>query len=146
MFGDIDPDHIPINKYQFMVLGLPPLTCVEISGIETELVTQEMPDRTIASGGQQKASEFTMMMPEHHIVEQAAMEAWLVESTDPVQPSYKKTGTLITSSLSGVIIVTKSLIGLFPKKRVLPDREMVNEGELAMVEWTMSVDQVLPLT
>jgi len=145
MLGDINPDHIPTNKYQFLVLGLPPLTVVEISGLETELVTAEMPDRTVVSGGQQKASEFTIMIPEHHVVEQAAMALWLQESTDPVLPTYKKVATLLAMSISGSTIASKSLVGLFPKKRVLPDREMVNEGELALVEWTLSVDQILPL-
>jgi hypothetical protein len=146
MFGDISPDHIPTNKYQLMFLGVPPLTCTNISGLETELVTSEMPDRTIVSGGQQKATEFTIMIPEHHVVEQAAMEAWLIESTDPVLPSYKKVGTLLGISVSGNIIVSKQLVGVFPKKRTLPDREMINEGELSLVEWTLSVDQVFPLT
>lgn len=145
MLGDINPDHIPTNKYQLLILGLPPLTCTEISGLETELVTAEMPDRSVVSGGQQSASEFTIMIPEHHIVEQAAMEAWLIESTDPVLPTYKKVGTLLAMSISGGTVVSKSLVGVFPKKRALPDREMVNEGEMAAVEWTLSVDQVLPI-
>lgn len=145
MLGDINPDHIPTNKYQFMVLGLPPLTCVEISGLEVELVTSEMPDRSIVSGGQQQATEFTVMIPEHHIVEQAALQLWLQESTDPVLPTYKKVATLLSMSISGDVVVSKSLVGIFPKKFALPDREMVNEGELANVEWTFSVDQVLPI-
>jgi hypothetical protein len=145
MKGDINSDHIPVNKYQLLVVGLPPLTCTEIGGLEDELVTTELPDHTVVTGGQHMASEFTIMLPEHHIAEQAAMEAWFAESTDPVLPSYKKAATLIASSISGNIVVSKSLIGVFPKKRVMPDREMANEGEMALVEWTLNVDQILPL-
>lgn len=144
MKGDIQPDHIPTNKYSLVVAGLPPLTFMEISGLEDEIVTSELPDHTIASGGQHMASEFTATMPEHHIVEQAAMESWFAESTDPVLPSYKKTATLIAYSISGAIASSKTLIGVFPKKRTMPDREMANEGEIAAVEWTLSVDQILP--
>ncbi len=145
MKGDILADHISINKYQLLVAGLPPLTCTEISGLDDELVTNELPDHTVVTGGQHMASEFTIKMPEHHLVQQAAMEGWFQESTDPVLPSYKKPATLISQSISGKIVVTKSLIGVFPKKRTLPDREMSNEGELALVEWTLNVDQILPI-
>lgn len=144
MKGDIKSDHIPVNKYQLLVAGMPPLTCVELSGLEDELVTTELPDHTIATGGQHMASEFTISIPEHHVLEQMAMETWFAESTDPVLPSYKKGAALVVSSISGNIIVTKSLIGVFPKKRTSPDREMANEGEMALVEWTLSVDQILP--
>jgi hypothetical protein len=145
MLGDIKPDQILTNKYQFLVLGLPPLTCVEISGLEVELVTTEMPDRTIISGGQKTATEFTVMIPEHHMVEQAALQMWLTEATDPVLPTYKKIATLLSMSISGNTVVSHSLVGIFPKKFALPDKEMMNDGDLALVEWTFSVDQVLPL-
>jgi hypothetical protein len=145
MKGAIKEDHIPVNKYQLNVLGLPPLTCTEISGLEEELITTTLPDRTVASGGDTNPVEFDAMIPEHHIVEQAAMEAWFVESQDPVLPSYKKVGTLISESVSGGTVVTKSLVGIFPKKRATPDREMANEGEMAAITWTFSVDKVLPI-
>lgn len=145
MKGDIKPDHIPVSKYQLIVPGLPTLTITELSGLEDEINTNEMPDRTVVSGGQHTASEFTIMIPDHHRVEQAAMEVWFAESTDPVSPSYKKVASLVATSISGGIIVTRTLIGVFPKKRKLWDGEMANEGEPAMVEWTLSVDQILPV-
>lgn len=145
MKGAIKPDHIPVNKYTLTVLGLPPLTPVEISGLEDELETAEMPDRTVATGGNRKASEFTMMIPQHHLTEQAAMELWFREGQDPVSPTYKKVATLIAKSLTGNVTVTRSLIGVFAKKRKDPDKEMKNEGEIALVEWTMSVDDILPV-
>ena len=68
MKGVINPDHIPVNKWQLIVVGLPPLTITEQSGIEDELETTELPDRTIASGGNRKSAEFTIMIPTHHTV------------------------------------------------------------------------------
>ncbi len=90
MKGEIQPDHMPVNKFVFQVVGLIPLTVIEMSGIEEELETTELPDRTVASGGETKAFEFTLMMPTHHTAEQAVMELWLQESKDPVSPTYKK--------------------------------------------------------
>lgn len=145
MKGVIQPDHIPVNKFRLIVIGLPDLTITELSGIEDELEVADLPDRTVASGGNRKASEFTFMLPMHHSVEQAAMEAWFLESQDPVLPTYKKPGTLIHESISGATIRTFQLTGLFPKKRALPDLEMVNEGEMAAVEWTMSSDDIAPI-
>lgn len=146
MKGAILPDHMPVNKFQLIFIGLPPLTAVEVSGLENELETAEMPDRTRASGGNRKATEITIKLPMHHAVEQVAMEAWLRESQDPVLPTYKKVGTLIHPSLSGVQLRSFQLVGVFPTKQKLPDLEMKNEGEIALVEWTLSVDDVLPLS
>lgn len=145
MKGTIKPDHIPVNKYELLMLGMPPLTPVEISGLEDELQTTELPDRTRASGGNRGPSEFTIKLPMHHTVEQAAMEIWYRSSQDPVLPTYKLAGTLIHKSISGNSFRTFSLIGVFPTKRVNPDLEMSNEGEMATVEWTLSVDDILPI-
>jgi hypothetical protein len=145
MKGAILPDHMPINKYQLLVLGLVPLTATEISGIEDELETTEMPDRTVASNGTRKATEFSIMMPMHHAIEQAAMELWFRESQDPIVPTHKKTVTLVHQSVSGALDKSFTLIGVFPKKRALPDLEMANEGEMATVEWTMSCDDIIPI-
>lgn len=145
MKGAIQPNHMSTNKYQLLVLGLPPLTPTEVSGIEDELETTTLPDRTVASGGNRGASEMEISLPMHHLVEQAAMEVWFKESQDPVLPSYKKVATLIHKSISGAVLKTYSLIAVFPKKRVLPDLEMQNEGELAVVKWTLSIDDILPV-
>lgn len=145
MKGVIQSDHIPVNKFQLLVAGLPPLVITELSGIEDELEAVDLPDRTSASGGNRKSTEFTMMLPMHHTVEQAAMELWYRESQDPVQPTYKKIGTLVHTSISGSTLRTFTLVGLYPKKRGLPDLEMVNEGEMAGVEWTMSADDIEPI-
>ena len=145
MKGIIQEDHMPTNKFTFQVVGLIPLTVIEHSGIEDELDTTELPDRTIASGGTRKATEFTLMMPTHHTAEQAVMELWFREAQDPVSPTYKKPCTLTMERLSSAAGRNFSLVGVFPKKRALPDLDKSNEGEMAMTEWTMSADDVLPL-
>lgn len=145
MKGVIDPDHIPVNKYSFKILGLLDLTPIEIGGMEDELETTDLPDRTRASGGSRGSSEITLMLPAHHTVEQAAMEVWFRESQDPVLPTYKKTVTLIMTSVSGANDRSFTLVGVFPTKRATPDLEMANEGEMAGIEWTLSVDDIIPI-
>lgn len=145
MKGVIKKDHIPLNKFQLLVLGLPDFTFTAVSGIEEELDVTDLPDRTRASGGRTAPVEFTVMLPMHHIVEQAAMELWYAQSKDPVAVDYQKQGTLILPSISGNTIRTYSLIDLFPSKRGLPEFEMDNEGEMAAVEWTLNANEVLPI-
>lgn len=145
MKGSILPNHIPVNKYQFIVPGLPPLTPTTFSGIEEEIQTIDLPDRTKASGGNTASSEATMMIPMHHSIEIAAMEAWFREGQDPVTPTYKKPATLIMESV-GLIGPTRAydLIGVWVCKRKLPDLEMKNDGDMAEAEYTLYIDQVLP--
>lgn len=143
--GLIQPDHIPVNKFQLLVIGLPPIRFVTVGGIEEELQAVDLPDRTKASGGNTTPVEFTATSMAHHTLEQAALEAWFKEGQDPVQTTYKKVGTLIMQSLSGAKIRTFSLVGLFVQKRSTPELDMANEGEPAMTEWTFMADQLLPI-
>ena len=85
------------------------------------------------------------MVPMHHSAEQLAMEAWYREAQDPVSPTYKKPCTLTHQSLSGNANRNYSLVGVFPKGRNLPDLDKAAEGDMAMVEWVMSADDILPL-
>lgn len=145
MKGDIQPDHMPVNNYELSIIGLPNLTPTEVSGLEEELNTTDLPDRTRASGGQKPPTEFTIMIPLHHEVEMAAMEVWYAEGQDPVSPTYKKVGTITHKSISGTNLRSYTLVGAFVMKRVLPDLEKENEGEMAAAEWTISVDDILPI-
>jgi hypothetical protein len=145
MKGAIDPNHIPVNNFELLVLGLPGFTFTEISGMEDEIQKAEMPDRTVATGGNRGPTEFTAMLPLHHRTQQAAMEIWFREGQDPVSPLYKKVGTLLMKSIEGTTVASFAVAGLWPYKRKKPDLEMGNEGELAQVEWTFSADDVEPL-
>lgn len=144
--GLIQPGHIPINKYSLLFPAMPPLVVTKLSGLEEELETSEMPDRTIQSGGQTKAVEMTIEICMHHQIEMAAMELWFAQSKDPVLPGYKKDGTLLHQSVSAVGIANVfALIGTFPKNRKTPEMDMRNDTDAAMVEWTLSIDDVAPL-
>jgi hypothetical protein len=142
--GVLAPDHIPRNKYQLRVRGLPPITFTFVGGLEEELETVDLPDRTTASGGNTKPVTFTVRMPTHHVTERVAMENWFTECQDPVPRSYKKVGTLIKQSISSLASVTYMLHGLYISKRTTQDQEMENEGELDEIEWEMKADRLIP--
>lgn len=144
MKGVLAPDHIPRNKYQLLIAGMPPITFTFVSGLEEELEAVDLPDRTKASGGNTKPIEFTARMPTHHVTERIAMENWFAQCQDPVLPSYKKIGTLVKQSISSLASVSYVLQGLFLTKRGTQDQEMENEGELDEIEWTMSADRIFP--
>jgi hypothetical protein len=145
MKGEVQADHIPVNKFTLKVVGLLDIYLSTVSGIEDELQTIDLPDRTKASGGNRSATEFTAMQPIHHTAEVVAMEAWFKEGQDPISPTYKKPCTLIMQSLSGQKSRSYTLIGVFVSKRALPDLDKSDDGEMAQIEWTFSVDDLLPL-
>lgn len=143
--GTIQPEHIAVNKYELIVVGLPKLTPISIGGIEQELNTVALPDRTKASGGNTNATETTIQIPLHHKVEIAAMEKWYLDSQDPVDPKYKKSAALIIKRISQKDGAAFSWSGVFPTKRKLPDLEMANDGEMAVAEYTLSIDDISPV-
>jgi len=144
--GKIEENHIPKNNFELIVVGLPPILFTEVGGITEELDTVDLPDRTVASGGNTKATELTVMQPSHHDVEVLAMEAWYKEAQDPVTPTYKKVGILTKKDIGGNIVRSYTLQGAFPKSRALQDLSLENEGEMDTIEWTLSVDDILPTT
>lgn len=145
MKGAVLPKHIPVNNFELIVIGLPPILFTEVSGFEDETEKVNLPDRTVASGGNRKAIEFTAMSFEHHTIELAALEFWRLQGSDPVDALYKKIGTLIKKNISGEISRTRSLLGLWITKRKDADLDLANEGEPAMIEWTFSADSVLSI-
>jgi hypothetical protein len=139
------PDHIPVNNFSLVVVGGPPLIqFITIDGLEEELETVDLPDRTKASGGNTKAIEFTATHPKHHTAEDLFLEGWFIEAST-VLPTYKKAGTLIVQSISFLNTRTYNLIGLFPSKRKTADLDMGNEGELNVTEWTFNADMMIPI-
>lgn len=134
------PDHIPVNNFDLVVVGGPPvIQFITFDGLEEELDTVDLPDRTKASGGSTKAIETTATHPKHHAVEDAFLEAWFLESRI-VSPTYKKAASLIVSSISGLVNRSYNLIGMFPSKRKTADLDIGNEGELNVTEWTFMID------
>lgn len=145
MKGVLLPDHIPLNKYELTIVGMPRFTFTQIDGLEEELEAVDLPDRTAASGGNTKPLEFKASLPLHHQIEQIAMENWFLSSQDPVAIDYKKQGTMLYRSISGLIVKSFLIVGIFPFKRKTGDVEMSNEGELHVIEWTFKGDRIIVL-
>jgi len=145
MRGVLQPDHIPKNKFEFSVLGIIPITFTSVKGLEEKLDSVELPDKTRASGGRTGPSEIKCMLPAHHTAEFLALEAWFREGKDPVSPTYKKPATLNFPSISGQGGRSLSLIGVFITNRVMPDFEMKDSGEMAEIEYTFSIDELVVL-
>lgn len=139
----IQSDHMPVNNYEMVVPGLPPILFTKIDGLDEELEHTDLPDRTTASGGNTKVVEFTAHQLLHHTAEVAAIERWYNSSKHPVQFGYKKNITLMYFSISDTRWRTYSLMGAFPTKRKLPNLEMNNEGDAAICEWTFRCDEVV---
>lgn len=143
--GTIKPDHIRVNKYTLAVVGMPPLTVVAMDGIDEEIEKVTLPDRTAATGGNSGPLEFSISIPAHHALERAAMDVWVQEGKDPVSPTYKKVGTLILESGTGANVLSRTLNGLWCAGGGTPELEMANEGEMAVIKYSMSADEMLPI-
>lgn len=141
--GTLQPDHIPVNKFSFAVVGLIPLLFTQISGLEEELDVIDLPDRTRASGGNTQPVEFTVMQPAWHTAEVLVMELWFEEGKDPVSSTLKKPVILTLTSGTGSIKRLLTLNGVWPSKRKTPDLDIDNEGEGAFYEWTFQCDSVI---
>lgn len=138
--GKIKENHSPMNKYELAVIGLPPITFTKVSGLEKETQKVTLPDRTSASGGQSNPFEITASLPLHHESEVAAIQSWYNEGQDPVSPTYKKTGTMVYKALDDTVTAAYSLIGAWVSKIKFPDTDMEDEGAMAVVEITLTVD------
>lgn len=141
----IQPDHIPVNNYQLLITGLAPITFVSIGALEKEMDKVDLPDRTTASTGRTKPGETEVKVPAHHTVEVAQMEAWFQEGKDPITPTYKKTGSLTMISGSRLINKQLTLIGAWVYKGGTPDLEMNDDGEMAVMTYTLCWDDILGL-
>ena len=138
----IQPDHIPVNNYRLVINGLQPITFVSIGALEKELDTVELPDRTTASTGRTKPGETEVKVPAHHTIEIAQMDSWFQEGQDPISPTYKKVGTL--TLISGTRLINKviTMIGSYMFKGGTPDLEMTDDGEMAVMTYSLKWDDL----
>jgi hypothetical protein len=141
--GILQPDHIPVNKFSFAVVGLIPLVFTQVSGLEEEMDVVDLPDRTRASGGNSQPFEFTAMQPAWHTAEVLAVEAWYEEGRDPISSSLKKPVIVTLSSGTGAIKRLLNLNGVWPSKIKTPDLDIDNEGEGAFYEVTFQCDGII---
>lgn len=143
--GTLQTDHIALNKFKLIVVGLPEITFITVGGITDAVTESELPDGTVASGGKTAPVEITVTVPLHHLVEVLAMDNWKREAEDPIDKGYKKTGTLVMTSGSGDEFKSYTLSGLWIRERSTPDLDMANEGEMAVNTYVMRADRVLPV-
>ena len=136
------PDPIQVSNYSLRVVGLPELTPTSVGALELELDESELPDRTQVSGGRTKPGEFEMKIPLHHAVEIVAMKSWFKEGQDPQTTTYKKVGSLLLESGTRLNKYPVTIIGLWCKKKSIPDLEMNNDGEMAEATFTMKYDDL----
>jgi len=141
----IHSDHMPANNYKLIVNGMPPIVFISVEGLDEELETVDLPDRTARSGGNTKAGSFTAKIMAHHSVEVAALEQWYKDSQHPVKPNYLKNATLIFWSLTDQRTRSYALIETFPHKRVISNAEMNDEGKPVEVTWTFRFTQITPI-
>ena len=146
MKGIIQPNHVSKNNYELQIIGLPSIVFTEVGDISEVIDKVDLPDRTRASGGTKQSTEVNVMVPSHHDVEIAAMEAWFKEGQDPVSPTYKKAGVLIKKGIDGSIIRSYTFSGMFPSERNLSAVSLENEGEMDVVEYLLNIDDIVPTT
>lgn len=141
----IAADELALNKFKFLVSGIIPVFFTEVRGLETEMENATLPDQTTVSGGRKKVSTFTAKMPAHHLIEVRALEEWLKQSEDPVDPGYKKPATLLFLSKTGSKLKAWNIKGCWCSKEKLPDADLKDEGNMAEVEFTFMADDVKPV-
>lgn len=143
--GVFESDHVPVNKFKFVVDGLPPIVFTKVTGLEEEVPSVDLPDKTTATGGRSNPGEIELSQPMHHKKEVLAMEGWYAEGKDPVSLFYKKDGVLTYYSQSGISQKSWLVAGGHLTKRSLPDAELDNDGDMAEIGWTCKVDEIFPV-
>jgi len=142
--GTIKNNHVPLNSFELIVAGMPQITVVTTDDIEQMITAVTMPDGTIRSGGKTEPVEFTISVPMHHDVEQAALEAWKKLAEGPVSSSYLKAGSLVFYKNDGTP-KSYSFTNMWLSGRTIPGADMGNEGDMAAVTFMVKADYVLPV-
>jgi hypothetical protein len=142
--GKIKENHIPLNTFELIVAGMPQITLTKTDNIEEGVQVIELPDRTRVSGGQTNSVSFSGEIPMHHDVEVAALEAWYKMAQAPVDPNYRKAGSLMWYRSNGDPRPFE-LINLWVSKRTIPGGDMSNDGEPAYLTFQFEADEVTPV-
>lgn len=151
--GTIPPGHIPANQYEMLIGGSPPypgrFIPTSVKGLEKELETVDLPDRTHASGGQTKPGMMTITVPLHDRMANGYMNFWHKQGMAPVDPNYKKPVTLVYKSIHHGSLgggafqpVVRTIIGVFCKKPSTDDLAMKDEGNMVEQTWMLPYDDI----
>ena len=159
MKGDIEAGHIPSNRFQLFFLGFVyPITFTEVSEWTKEVETVDLPDGSSASMGISKPVEITVSIMAHHVQDVAQMDAWWAQCQEPVQPMYKRDGTLVSFALphtkgqhSATIAFVADAIksrahlieGAFIKSRRLSAQSMSDPGNPLRIDYVLRCDNVI---
>lgn len=143
--GTIQPDIMPANKFELIVVGMPTITPTTVSEMTDATTESALPDGSVVSGGKTQPVEFTITIPRHHLVEIMAMDNWKKQGEDPIDPGYRKTGTLITFSGTGREFKSESLINLWCRDKGTPALDMANDGEMTVNSYVMRADRIIPV-
>lgn len=138
-------NRVQVNKFKLTIspgVGSPLFTT--ISGLEEELDTVDLPDRTSRSGGREKQIEFEVQQPMHHDLEVVAMEVWY-RMCKASLPLYLKLGVLILFDEWGIPRKKYTLPNLWISKRSHSELDLDNDGEMSTITWTLKADQIIPM-
>lgn len=141
----ISENRIQVNKYTITFQpNVGEVLFTTIGALEAELDKADLPDRTSRSGGRTKPIEFDVTQPMHHDEGQVqAMENWWDDCQDPVAPDHLKVGTLVLFDQQGAPRKSYTLINAWLFKQGTPELDMDNDGEQALITWSISIDDVL---
>jgi len=139
--GVLQSNRVQVNKFELMIVPLtfPKPLFTRISGLEMELDTVDLPDRTTRSGGREKQVEFEVDQPMHHVIEVVAMEGWWKQCVNTL-PLYLKIGTLLILNEYLGRSQKFMLYNLWLSKRSQSDLDLDNDGDMAIITWTMKAD------
>jgi hypothetical protein len=139
--GEVLPGAAPRSKFRVFVGGLPPFYASKFTGLESELETVELADRTMQSAGNTKASTADVSGYVHHSVEAAAWDAWWVQS-QAGGAGYKRAATVEVMGADDIPVAIYALAGVFPMKWSLGDLDKTST-EATEITYSLSVDSVI---
>jgi len=141
--GTIGQDYVPTNACIFHVDGIPrAITCTTTGDLEQEIVSPDMPDNTSRSAGVTRPIEFDINVPMHHIYEIELLDLWHEQCLDLVSPLAYRTCVMTYTSHFGQMVLTVPLENTHISKRKLPGTDASNDGEMAVVTYTLKCDTV----
>lgn len=142
MKGRIKPDHIKVNEFELRIAGVLTLFPIEVTGIEKENPSIDLPDNTTAAGGNPKPIEFVVKVAAHHKDEVVYWNQWAEAAVGVQGPLYKRPVVYTMRSGTNKNLLIANLEGVWVTKTKLPDGEMKNDGEIAIIEYTCKADDV----
>ncbi len=141
--GEALPDPALRGQFRVSFIGMPPIYATKFTGLEFEIETTDLADRTRHSAGATGAGEAVCSGYLHHTIEAVAWEAWFDASRNG-SPGYKRDGTLEILGADGIPRAIYSLVGVWPKKWAIGDFDKTSKDSVE-VAFTLSIDDRIKL-